>query len=120
MAMGARSSHVLKLVIGDGMKPVIAGRLLGLLGVLGLNEWWASLVFEVSASDPVTLAGVTLTFGCVSLAALYFPARRATRIDPLVILRADGRVSRSPSRSPRRLSMMRVRTWRSRLAPSSP
>jgi putative ABC transport system permease protein len=89
MAMGARRSHVLRMVIADGIKPVLAGLALGILSVFGLAKALASLVYAVSASDPATLAGVTLVFGCVSLAALYFPARRATRIDPLVILRTD-------------------------------
>ena len=89
MAMGARRSHVLRKVIGDGIKPVLAGLALGILSVFGVSRALATLVFAVSASDPATLAAVTLFFGCVSLAALYFPARRATKIDPLVILRTD-------------------------------
>jgi putative ABC transport system permease protein len=89
MAMGARGSHVLRMVIADGMKPVLAGLALGILSVFGISKALASLVYGVSASDPATLAGVTLLFGCVSLGALYLPARRATRIDPLVILRTD-------------------------------
>jgi putative ABC transport system permease protein len=88
MAMGARRGHVLRMVIIDGIKPVLAGLALGILSVFGLGKALASLVYAVSASDPDTLAGVTLMFGCVSLAALYFPARRATRIDPLAILRS--------------------------------
>jgi putative ABC transport system permease protein len=88
MAMGARRGHVLRMVIIDGMKPVLAGLALGILSVFGLGRALASLVYAVSTSDPDTLAGVTLIFGCVSLAALYFPARRATRIDPLAILRS--------------------------------
>jgi putative ABC transport system permease protein len=89
IAMGARPSHVLRMMIADGIKPVLAGLALGILSVFGVSKALASLVYAVSASDPATLAGVTLIFGCVSLAALYFPARRATRIDPLVILRTD-------------------------------
>jgi predicted permease len=89
MAIGAGRSHVLTMVIGDGIKPVLAGLALGMLGVLGLGQAVASLVYGVSATDPATLAGVTLLFGGVSLAALYLPARRAARIDPLVILRKD-------------------------------
>ena len=89
MAMGARRSHVLRMVIVDGIKPVLAGLALGILSVFGLSKALANLVYAISASDPATLVGVTLLFGCVSLAALYLPARRATRIDPLVILRTD-------------------------------
>ena len=89
MAMGARPSHVLRMVIAEGVKPVLAGLAVGILSVFGLSKALTSLVYGVSASDPATLAGVTLIFGCVSLTALYLPARRATRIDPLVILRTD-------------------------------
>jgi predicted permease len=89
MAMGARRNHVLRMVIAEGIKPVLAGLALGILSVFTLSKVLASLVYGVSVSDPGTLAGVTLLFGCASLAALYFPARRATRIDPLVILRTD-------------------------------
>jgi len=89
MAMGAQRTHVFKIVIGDGIKPVVVGLALGILGVLAISKALASLVFAVSASDPATLAGVTLIFICVSLAALYLPARRATRIDPLIALRYE-------------------------------
>ena len=89
MAIGARARHVLGVVIADGIKPVLTGLALGILGVFALSKALAGLVYGVSATDPSTLAGVTLLFSCVSLAALYFPARRATKINPLVILRTD-------------------------------
>jgi putative ABC transport system permease protein len=89
MAIGARHSHVLRMVIADGIKPVLAGLALGILCIFALSKVLASMVFAVSTSDPATLAAVTLMFGCVSLAALYLPARRATKVDPLVILRTD-------------------------------
>jgi predicted permease len=89
MAIGAQRGHVLKMVIGDGIQPVLAGCALGVLGVLGLNKALASLTYAVSASDPAILAAVTLLFGCVSVAALFLPARRATRISPLVVLRYE-------------------------------
>ncbi|MGA2430741.1 MAG: ABC transporter permease [Candidatus Acidiferrum sp.] len=89
MAMGAEPGHVLRMVIVDGSKPVLAGFALGIFSVFALSKALASLVYAVSPSDPVTLEGVTLLFGCVALAALYLPARRATKIDPLAILRAD-------------------------------
>jgi predicted permease len=87
MAMGARRSHVLRMVITEGIKPVLTGLALGVVSVFALSKALASLVYAVSASDPATLGGVTLLFGCASLAALYLPARRATGIDPLAILR---------------------------------
>jgi predicted permease len=89
MAIGAQRSDILRMVIADGIKPVLAGQAIGILSVFGLSKALASLVFAVSASDPSTLAGVTLIFGCVAFAAVYFPVRRATRIDPLVVLRTD-------------------------------
>jgi predicted permease len=89
MAMGAQRNQVLRMVIADGMKPVLAGLAIGILSVFGLSKALGSLVYAVNASDPPTLAAATLLFAGVSLAALYFPARRATRIDPLVILRTD-------------------------------
>lgn len=72
MAMGARRNDVLRMVIADGLKPVLAGLALGILSVFGLSKALASLVYAVSASDPATLTDVTLLFGCASLAALYF------------------------------------------------
>jgi predicted permease len=87
MAMGAQRSQVLRMVIADGFKPVLAGLALGVLCVFGLNRALASLVFQVSASDPSTLAGAALLFVGVSFVALYLPARHATRIDPLAVLR---------------------------------
>jgi ABC-type antimicrobial peptide transport system permease subunit len=89
MALGARRGHVLRMVIADGIKPVLVGLAIGILSVFGLSRALASLVFAVSASDPSTLVTVTLLFIGVSIAALYVPARRATRIDPLVMLRSD-------------------------------
>jgi ABC-type antimicrobial peptide transport system permease subunit len=89
MAMGARHSHVLRMVIADGIKPVLAGLAFGILCVFALSKVLARMVYVVSASDSATLAAVTLMFGGVSLATLYLPARRATKIDPLVIVRTD-------------------------------
>jgi putative ABC transport system permease protein len=89
MAIGAQRRDVLWMVIADGIKPVLAGLTLGILSVFALTKAVASLLFAVSASDPATLAGVTILFSGVSLAALYLPARRATKIDPLAVLRTD-------------------------------
>jgi predicted permease len=89
MAIGAQRSDVLRMVIREGMKPVMVGLVLGVLSVFALTRALTGLLFGVSASDPPTLAWVTLLFCGVSLAALLVPARRATRIDPLAILRTD-------------------------------
>ena len=71
------------------MKPVIVGLVLGVLSVFALARVFVSLLFEVSASDPPTLAWVTLLFCWVSVAAILVPARRAANIDSLAVLRAD-------------------------------
>ena len=67
----------------------MAGLVLGIVSVFALARVFASLLFEVNASDPATLAGVTLLFGGVSLAAILVPARRAAKIDSLAVLRTD-------------------------------
>jgi len=89
MAIGAQRSDVLWLVIREGMKPVVVGLAIGMLGVFSLTRAVASLLFGVSPLDPATLAWVTLLFFGVSLAALLVPARRATKIDSLAVLRTD-------------------------------
>jgi predicted permease len=89
MAMGARRSHVLRMMITDGIKPVLAGLAVGIVGVFGLSRVLTSLVYAISASDPATLAIVTLLFGGVSLGALYLPAQRATKVDPMTALRYE-------------------------------
>jgi len=89
MAIGAQRSDVLRMVIKEGMKPVIVGLVLGVLSVFALTRALASLLFAVSASDPATLAWVTLLFCGASFAALVMPARRAAKIDSLAALRTD-------------------------------
>ena len=89
MAMGAQRIHILKMVMHDGIKPVITGLGIGILGILALSKVMAGMVFAVSASDPAVVAGVTLLFSGVAFVALYVPARRATKIDPLMSLRYE-------------------------------
>jgi putative ABC transport system permease protein len=89
LALGGRSQDVLKLVIGQGMKPVIAGVALGLAGAYALTRVMATLLFDVSATDPSVFIGVAALLATVALLACYLPARRATKIDPVIALRHD-------------------------------
>ena len=89
MAMGAERSHVLWLVVGQGLRLTAAGIVLGLIVALVLMRQLSSLLFGVSAYDPVTFGGVALLLVLVALLACYIPALRATRVDPLVALRYE-------------------------------
>jgi putative ABC transport system permease protein len=85
--IGAQPSHVLGMVIREGLKPVVVGLVLGVLSVFALTRALSSLLFAVSASDHAILACATLLFCGVSFAALLVPARRAAKIDALAALR---------------------------------
>ncbi|HXE33349.1 MAG TPA: ABC transporter permease [Verrucomicrobiae bacterium] len=89
MALGANPTDVLRMVLGDGMKITLIGVLLGIAAAAGLTRLMASLLFGVSARDPLTFVSVAVLLTIVALAASYIPARRAMRVDPMVALRYE-------------------------------
>ena len=87
LAIGAERRAVLWLVLGQGMTMALAGIAVGVAAALVLTRLMSNLLFGISASDPLTFAGVALLILLVALVASYVPARRATRVDPMVALR---------------------------------
>jgi predicted permease len=89
LALGAQNSDVLRLVTVQGMKLAFIGVALGLVGSFALTRLMKSLLFGVGTTDPVTFSLIPVLLVVVSLAACYIPARRATRVDPLIALRSE-------------------------------
>jgi putative ABC transport system permease protein len=89
MALGARPGDVQRMVVGQGSRLVVLGLAVGLVLSLGLARLISSLLYDVSATDPLTYAPLAVALAAVALAACYLPARQASRVDPMVSLRYE-------------------------------
>jgi putative ABC transport system permease protein len=89
LALGASPGDVLRMILGQGLRTIFIGAAIGIAGSLALTRAFASLLFGVTATDPLTFGGVTLLLVGAGLLACYIPARRAMRVDPIITLRYE-------------------------------
>ena len=89
MAVGAQTGEIFRMIIGEGLKLSLTGLVLGLVGALWLGRAGSSLLFGVTVTDPLTFIAVSLLLTMVAIAACYFPARRAMKVEPVVALRQE-------------------------------
>jgi len=89
MALGAQRMNILNMAIGEGMQLVAIGLAIGLIFAGALTRFVRSMLFDVSPFDPATFVVISATLAAVAFLACYLPARRATRVDPLIALREE-------------------------------
>jgi ABC-type antimicrobial peptide transport system permease subunit len=89
MAIGAEGGDIIRLIVGQGMRLTLSGVVLGLVFAFVFTRLMSSLLFRVSATDPITFVGVAALLGLVGVLSCYVPARRAMRVDPVVVLRDE-------------------------------
>jgi putative ABC transport system permease protein len=89
VALGAQRMHILRMAIGEGMQLVAIGLAIGLIGAGALTRFVRAMLFDVSPFDPATFAATSAALAAVAFLACYVPARRATRLDPLLALREE-------------------------------
>ena len=89
MALGARQSHVLRLIFGQSLMMLLIGTVIGLAGAFALTRLMSTLLFGVTSTDPLTYVSVVGILTIVALLACYIPARRAAKVDPLIALRYE-------------------------------
>jgi putative ABC transport system permease protein len=89
MALGAQPSDVLRVIVGHGLRLVLAGLCIGVAGALLVTRWMSSVLFDVKPTDPLTFTAVAVMLAAVAFLASYVPARRAMRVDPMVALRYE-------------------------------
>jgi len=89
MALGAQSNEVLRMIMMQGMSMIVLGLAVGIVSALAFSRVMSALLFETTVSDPLTFVAVALMFLAVGLAASYVPARRVTKVDPLIALRSE-------------------------------
>jgi ABC-type lipoprotein release transport system permease subunit len=89
MALGAEKDDILNLIVALGFRLAVAGIILGMAGALALTRVLTSLLFGITPNDPITFGAVALLLVGLALLACYIPARRATKVDPMVALRYE-------------------------------
>jgi putative ABC transport system permease protein len=89
MALGAVRGDVLRLVVGQGVTLAAVGVVIGIVAALGVTQFIKTLLYNVTASDPLSFSVVAVFLGVVAIVASYVPARRAMRVDPIIALRND-------------------------------